>query len=1143
MPRRNKQRNVGRSSSSHTNKSSKSNRNALSSDRPGQHESDSDEKCCAGLDDDEKDQLSDGDVESEFASLVADESSAATTMVQVESEALTAAPSGSKRSKEQHKATITLKVIQFIGEGHRGTSDGESLDDGDGIDGVAENEIENFDNAQHCISIIDELTHEQLDVVGNVPKLDRNKAAKETSKHSFDGNYRFESPKKICIDTEPTPHNIKRHTMLIQEISDTSSSEEKKQFLDSEATALKMNVESELTRSYLVESLLSSYNNNSNKTAQTTPMQKLEMKPIFKVINAMEHPKENVNELLIKSPTLKIDIFECKTEKKLNKAEEAILEALYGKRSLLQVSHLPLDVIPEEGSECSSDIDKKKASIVDDEIDDDVFLPPPDMEKKPAWKKNARVEQPLFVINTKIIEPELNIQEGCKTWETNEGDRELQAELVYLTSTSSSANDLSERDDTDSEHAEDTSEGTETNSLLENISVLSLDNLEHDTIEIRCFQQDFFKDTDEQKLADIIEEDEEQAPKSFEIIESQQQIEDVNKELHCLVDKLEGSQARQRLERASQRTTHKQQQHTKDKYDENSQDENALEIISDNACDKMKKVSSEVEQDNGSSDRVTPTPSRRKNSTDSSSSSNSQCTIIKQTPNVNPLSTLRDLCIHSMGKISFDNNKVDNDEGEITFHRKLNSLSQNAAEIPFIGKLELHCECDNDKSGFLEKSRDQVITILQVTPEINSTSTASLSPDRWIGLQSEQIPHLMVALSPLQSSYVMTSQGTNTSADVLLDMHKKFVERRAYHETDETVVENSREATTVMKVNESQLESFDRELEEGAYYDNRGIFLEDMISPEVVLDSRESSCAKAVDCDIFNSSSKKNENDPLAVESVRINSIRNFILRGEFFNSSFAPSCDVDFVESFEMKKIDLENELKRLDSERRELEEELNNLQSMQHFKREEFLYNKKHQYEQENDEQKKFQTPENRHSTAINDFNEFIISNEKLQQELYNEWQDRVLERYERKLQKAIKITSITETKSHGDQSARAASEILRFEPLESEFMTKLRERQKRLSLPTETELNSSTESLHQQNEEIVKNFDKKLNMPLHLHEFLKYYEEELAQSKNPNESGESKITKKSSPFLIGLIGVSMSLCAFFIGKYFITQKPKLF
>lgn len=658
MPRRNKRKNVGRS----TNKSSKSNRTASSSDRPGQHESDSDEKCCGGLDDDEEDQLSEGDEKSEFASVVADDSAAAAIMGQVESAALAAAPSSSKSSKEQHKATITLKVIQFIGEGPRYTSDGDPFDVGDRIDGVAENEIETFDNTLHSMSIIDELGHEQLDVVGNVPKLDRNKVAKETS---FDDNFRSESPKKICINTEPTPHSIKRHAMLIQEISDSSSSEEMKQFSDSEVTALEMNVDSDLTRSFLVESPLSSDNKNRKKivvatevtvqeisesctpesltneivasmSTQPTPTQKFERKPMFEVIDTMELPKKNVSQLLTKSPTLKINTSECKTEKKLNKAEEAILVALYGNRSLLQVSHMPLDVISEEGSECGSDLDKKKDSTVDDELDDDVFLPTPDIKKKLQWKKNARVEQPLFVINTKIIEPEFNVQEGCKTWETNEGDSELQAELVYLTSTSSSANDLSERGDTDSEHAEDMSEDTETNSLLENISVPSMDNFEHDTpIEIRCFQRlpvytsDFFQDTTEQKLLDIIEEDEEQAPTSIEIIESQQQIEDVNKELHQLIDKLEESQARQRLERAStlSEASHKQQ-HTKVE-NVNSQHENALETISDNACDKIKKISTEVERDNDTSDRVTPTLSRRKNSTDSSSSSNSQCTVLE----------------------------------------------------------------------------------------------------------------------------------------------------------------------------------------------------------------------------------------------------------------------------------------------------------------------------------------------------------------------------------------------------------------------------------------------------------------------------------------------------------------------------------
>lgn len=1190
MPRRNKRKIFGKSNKSNKNKSNQSaSSSSESQQQQRQHERDSEEKCdgnaSAGHGDEEDDDGEEDNLDvkrkSELASLVANDS--APTMGQLESVATrwegnsNAVSEVAKEEHKEHKATITLKVIQFVGDVPSETRGDES--DRHKIDAAAAetNETESVDNIRDNKSITVELLHN--DVVGAVPRLDHNKAANETSKHSFDDNYRVESPKQICIETtHPTQQQSKRHAMLIQEISESSSSEEVKQFLDTEATALEMKVEiAPSPRQYRVELPESDDNNNHKVLAsqrddamvqeisessssesvkneilasmsRQSPTQKFDSKPILKIINIKELPEENVssaNDRLSSLAPTKINIFECKTEKKLNKAEEAILEALYGNKSLLQVSHLPLDVISEEGSECGSDIVDKQSSNKAMN-DDDVFLPSSvDLLSKKPPRKVRREEQPLFVINTKIIETELNIPEGCKSWETKEGDNELQAELVYLTSTSSSATDLSERGDiTDTDES---SEDTETNSLLENISVPSLDNFEHDTpIEIRfsqpspAYSSEYYN---EQKLADIIEEEDEEqvTSKSLDIIESQQQIEDVNKELHHLVSEHEENQTSRRFERASSQQKQQQQQQPKDK-DGNIHEDDPETINCDNECDKAKKVLSESERDKDSSNRVTPTLSRRKNSSDSSSSANSQCTVrLQASSDHQHVDPLKDLCMQSLvGQNGFTHDKDMSGEGKITVQRRLNSLSRNAPEIPIMSELELHYECDNDSRGEgRETSRDRVITILQVPPEINSVTTTSStpSPDRWIGLQSTQIPNLMLALSPMQNSYMMSSQDANTSADVLLDMHKKFVERRAYHEADEPeAIENSQ--MNVVKVNESQLEPVDHRLEEG-YFGDRENSVDEIESAEKSppeLDRKFGNCDKE----------KKDENENIYATTSsaenkssegdrRMNSIRNFILRDEFFKNPFVSASRDDEssnrVEGFEVKKFELENELKRLDSERRDLEEELKNLQSLQHFKREEFLYNEKKLQEKIETES---ESPENRHSSA-NEFNEFVNSNERLQQELYNEWQDKVLERYERKLQKTIKITSITETTHHDHQSERAASETLRVVPLENEFMTKLKERQKRLSLPTETELNSSTESLHHQNEEIMKS-DKKLNIPAHLHEFLKYYEDELAQSKNSDESGECR---KTNPLLIGLIAVSMSLCAFYIGKYLITQR----
>lgn len=1178
----------------------------------------------------------------------------------------------------QHKATITLKVItQFISEAPR--------------DVAKVNGIENVDNDNK--SITDEATvklHSD-DVVGDVPKLDQNKEdvkSDEASRQqrSFDHNYRVESPKQICIESNHTPS--KRHAMLIQEISESSSSEEVKRFLQSEAAMLEMKIDkpehAASPKNYRVDSPESSDENvnkvlverddtvlvqeisesSSSESVKNEILASIEashpqLKNNLKIINIRELPSEE--KIDKSSATSSATKFECKTEKKLNKAEEAILEALYGNKSLLTIPNLPLDVISEEGSDCGSDIDKQAKRVVSDELDDEVFLP--EVVKKPPTnfrrRKEQVVEQPQL-ISAKIIEAEINIPEGCKTWETTQGDSELQAELVYLTSASSSATDLSERggDLTDTD-IEDSSEDTETNSLLENISVPSLDHDVHIEMKVSqrspvYFSEYFQENIIEQKLADILEEDEE---RSLDITESQQQIEDVNKELHHLVNEHESTQAREKTverevnfegensepkdiwggksqeneqtkrqtkeeklpkyvkdqveqmksqaedienqlediknqvgeiknlleEEKSQvestmshesqfestisqesqvESTISQESHFESSVSQESQVESTLieetsqvaqnepnkvtqeeeksvrETISDISSDKKRIGCDNEKPRDDNLNRLTPTLLfKRKNSSDSSSSANSQCTIIRQVvEHVDPLS---DLCMQSLKKNGFTHDDNRDGSTRITVHKKFNSCSRNAPQIPIINELELHYKHDGGDLEGRENSKDRVITIMQVPPETNRSSSSQ--EKCWRGLQSSQIPNLLVALSPLQQSY-MNSQDSNTSADVLLDMHKKFVERRAYHETsDSEAVENSNNANSremsVFRVNESQMESANQ-LEDG-YFGDRESSVENIvstppkanISPQIDGNFSESKA----NCD--------NEDREKAKKSAeidfRMNSIRNCLLRDDFFKSSFT-QVDVNDnfppstsqVDNFEVKKVELENELKRMDNERRELEEELKNLQSLQHFKREEFFYN-----------EKKLQSLEgrpmgNNKQHGSSDFNEFINSNEKLQQELYNEWQDKVLERYERKLSKTIKITSINETIHHDDQPERATSDILRTVPLESEFMTKLKERQKRMSLPTEPELNSSTESLHHQHEEI-KSSDAK-NIPAHLYEFLKYYEEEIALGKNSDESGESK---NVHPLLIGLIGVSMCLCGFYIGKYFITQRSKLF
>ncbi|KAG5666150.1 hypothetical protein PVAND_017714 [Polypedilum vanderplanki] len=415
-------------------------------------------------------------------------------------------------SLRQQRATIQLKIIQFTGN-TSATEISEAVKE--------EENLHEDENVFHAAGAVPKLDHYKEDEA-NEPQ--------QQKQQRFDDNYRVESPNQISslshdligIDDENNDKEDecrnKRHAMLIQEISESSSSEEVKKYLDNEASAIEMKMIEKIDsiKPYRVESPASSDENSNKLSSQTDDNnlaqtvheicessssesvkndEKTKIATLnLKIINIQELPTENNNKTSTlssssPSPKAKIKLFECKSEKKLNKAEEAIIEALYGNSNLLQIPNTPLDVISEEGSDCCSDIDATTTKLQhhktttyenDIEDDDDVFLKSSTTTIAQRYRRNKKIaaieEQPLL-INTKLIETEINVPESCKKWETRQSDSELQAELVYLPSTSSSATDLSERSTDTEEVEEETSEDTETNSLLENITVppLTLD--------------------------------------------------------------------------------------------------------------------------------------------------------------------------------------------------------------------------------------------------------------------------------------------------------------------------------------------------------------------------------------------------------------------------------------------------------------------------------------------------------------------------------------------------------------------------------------------------------------------------------------------------------------------------------------------
>ncbi|CAO1312164.1 unnamed protein product [Diamesa tonsa] len=1157
---------------------------------------------------------------------------------------------GTKKRNEQK--TVILKVIQFIGQLPPSVSSDEvehctvsTVENSSSIE-----KDDNDFNAYKVDNIEEKTVQSDVDDgdgVGVEPKIDRNVKDEEVNDENkkehnkkvkgrlYDKNYRVESPPQVIATVKQTKH----HTMLIQEVAvavaaagDNNKIQEVKSYRVESPDTCSVDTNNNIVinqNEVLVQEICESSSSESIKN-EPQPTPTIEAVPLVKVINIQELPSEKVitssstsssssAASTEESITSKI---ECKTGKKLNKAEEAIIEALYNPELLQRNNNRFLDVITEESCD-GSDVDRQSndnklndAGGSDDDNDNgDVFfdISMESAKKPPLFRKRSNIhrkqipaEQPVL-INTKIIETN-TIQESCNKWETSQGDSELQAELVYLNSTSSSCTDLDERSDITDTEGEDeneneTSDDTEINSMLDNLTLPPLDDFVLDPpIEFK-FQQPTSvhqtlsyqqESTTEQKLPNILEEDEEQTQQcTLEISESQQRIEDVNKELHHMCTE------------HNEQQQHNYQKHIKSTEIVLSASLSPLKSMLDNnkfvdkteiSVDKHKTFEGRtLIYDSG----LTLSSFKRTNSSDSSSDStksgsttNSQCTIIRQSSIIDIVLPLSELCMTAMGKHNF-RRETEETTPKYTIYKTKNSLSLNAPTIPVITEIELMYEHDDEQHQ--DKLPDKSITLLQVAPDISFTLPNHHDNKRWYGLQSSVIPNLLVALSPMQKQYMIkTEQYNNTSspiADLLLDMHNKFVERRAYHETIKSTNTNGNSFTepshllNIVKVPES------RQLEFANKPDN------------FVNETQRKSKSKSVESDTVqvltsnisanrvhfvgnNKTDDQNKSDITSLyqnkdilasgnssgsstsvgandhnHNIKMNSIRNCILRDEFFKN---PSVPIQLADDYvDTKQCELQNELKTLEAERQKIEEELKNIQSLKHFKNEEHLFNQRklplnissnmsfnkdnttnstdnHFYSEQ-------MSSDNRLSkTSSSDFNEFINSNEQLQREMHDEWQHKVLERNERKLHRILKITTVSsEYISNVDchNGERRTSELGKYFPIENEFLSKVKERRKRLSLQSDSDLNSSTESLHHQNEElnkeqILKKSQKltqnKENIPVHLKEFLNYYDEEIQLNEESNENSDDggEFGKHLS---FALLFGSLCVAGFYIGRYF--------
>lgn len=146
-------------------------------------------------------------------------------------------------------------------------------------------------------------------------------------------------------------------------------------------------------------------------------------------------------------------------------------------------------------------------------------------------------------------------------------------------------------------------------------------------------------------------------------------------------------------------------------------------------------------------------------------------------------------------KLGFDNFEEKEILAENTNIISLNSLPQSELSTRRSSSYELdnifsvHQSNYNHMPNHVMKDYFSTVPVFISSPLQSELTHVPINNEPWIGVPTSADPALIVCLSPSQSR-----NGTLTSskeATELLDLHKKFVERRGYHEAENTKLMNS----------------------------------------------------------------------------------------------------------------------------------------------------------------------------------------------------------------------------------------------------------------------------------------------------------------------------------------------------------------
>lgn len=160
---------------------------------------------------------------------------------------------------------------------------------------------------------------------------------------------------------------------------------------------------------------------------------------------------------------------------------------------------------------------------------------------------------------------------------------------------------------------------------------------------------------------------------------------------------------------------------------------------------------------------------------------------------------LREICVRTLLALPFGKDIIEElanvslgiEEMTCRTPSHLQSNQNQSQILPTYSETELkhksspttHC----DKSD-----TDNNSVLLADNPIVRDTSLAMEKErhrehEHWIGMPTEENPNLLVCLSPSQKEFIDKTKSFPNEADSLLDLHRKYIERRGYHEDYEHV--------------------------------------------------------------------------------------------------------------------------------------------------------------------------------------------------------------------------------------------------------------------------------------------------------------------------------------------------------------------